>query len=430
MRKSPWLAALATTIALTVASPASAAVSVQLNGNPLTFDVPPVVESGRTLVPVRAIFEALGARITWDPATQTVSAVHPERDKYVILVLGSTTAWIDGVQVTLDVAPKSIDGRTMVPLRFISTAMGAEVGYDPATATALITQAPLTDEQTAADAQALSRYARAIAYTHLEETLDCTFGMNNRFEDFTYLFANDDPDYFADAMTYLADSLACWDTYDGNSLADLTPPAGAEKAHAALQTWVDLNLKTLHLINDAVQAHRKGETAERDRLFAGAAQVYEAAVAQEQTMLTAMNAITSTDPEYMTVAEHQYVAWLDDMMGATDNCFSALHMIGTGYMDQSDAFWALGAAGCWQELPEALQEQTPPTARMQALQQGALAELAKHEAAFNALAAKFQAGPVTQAEYEAQIGVIETAWYEESIPAFEQLFVYQEYGID
>lgn len=426
MRKSTWLAALATTIALTIATPASAAVGVQLNGQPLTFDVPPVVESGRTLVPVRAIFEALGARITWDPATQTVSAVHPERNKYVILVLGSTTAWVDGVQITLDVPPKSIDGRTMVPLRFISTAMGADVQWDAATETAIITQAPLTTS----DARALSRYTREIAYTHLEETMLCTRGTQGRLDDVTYLFSNDDPAFFADSAEYLQESIACWNSYEENYLAGLTPPAGAEAAHAELQTWVDLHQKTLLQIEQAMQAQTKGALAERDRLYKEAKQTFDATTPQEERMLAALNAITSTETEFLTVAEHQYVAWFDDYMGATDNCFSQLHMIGTGYMELSDATFAQGAADWWKELPETLKEQAPPTARMQALQQGALAELAKHTAAFEALAAKFQAGPVSPAEYEAQISLIETAWIEGSIPTLEHLFVYRDYGLE
>lgn len=177
---------------------------------------------------MRAIFEALGARITCDPARQNISAVHPERDWYVILKLGSTTAWVDGQEVTMDVAPSLIDNRTMVPLRFVSTAMGADVTWDPTTETVGITQEPLpqateepadeateaepeveaepTDETTVEDfvdpskgetpdseltnAQLLSRYTRSVSYTQLEETWYCDLGMDYRFEDMEYGFAD------------------------------------------------------------------------------------------------------------------------------------------------------------------------------------------------------------------------------------------------
>lgn len=434
MRKSTRLIALATSLLLTLASPA-AAVNVQLNGQPLAFDVPPVVDNGRTLVPVRAIFEALGARITWDPDSQTVSAVHPERDKYVILVLGSTTAWVDGVEITLDVAPKSIDGRTMVPLRFISTAMGADVQWDAATETAIITQAPLesaTPEGSATEepsaALTLAQYTRSIAYEQLEETWYCAVGTERYFDDFYYLFHEEDPEYFAETMHYLGEKLLCWEIYQSSLLDELTPPSGAEGAHEALQKWVTLNRETLQTLGAASRAHTARESAERDHLFEEAAELYEAAVAQEQVMLEAMNALTSPDPTFLSVVEHQYVAWLDDMLGLTESCLSQVNAIGTGYMELSDAEWARFAADCWLELPETLSEKETPTLRMDELQQAVFAELVKYNADYTTLASQMEAGELTSEQVEAAVGRIWERWAEELHPALEVLMVYRTYG--
>lgn len=70
-----FIAALPSMNPLATAAPADQPAKVFLNGQPLAFDVPPAVEGGRTLVPVRAIFEALGAKVEWDGPTRTAVAV-------------------------------------------------------------------------------------------------------------------------------------------------------------------------------------------------------------------------------------------------------------------------------------------------------------------------------------------------------------------
>lgn len=116
---------------------ALAAPLVMLDGEALQFDVPPVIENGRTLVPLRAIFEALGAEISWNDATQTVLA--QKSGTQVVLTIGNPQAYKNNTSVLLDVPPKIIQGRTMVPLRFVSEAMGADVKWDGVTGTILIT---------------------------------------------------------------------------------------------------------------------------------------------------------------------------------------------------------------------------------------------------------------------------------------------------
>lgn len=111
-------------------------IQISLNGRPLATDVAPIIRNGRTLVPFRAIFEALGARVTWDEATNTVAGYRGRQA--IILELGNTTAWVNGPSVRLDVAPQAVSGRTMVPLRFVAERLGAQVEWIDATQTVVI----------------------------------------------------------------------------------------------------------------------------------------------------------------------------------------------------------------------------------------------------------------------------------------------------
>jgi len=109
---------------------------VMLDDQQLSFDVVPTIENGRTLVPLRAIFEALGADVSWDGATQTVTATKDATQ--IKLQIGVKTAYKNGSPVTLDVPSKIISDRTLVPLRFVSEALGANVRWDGDTQTIVI----------------------------------------------------------------------------------------------------------------------------------------------------------------------------------------------------------------------------------------------------------------------------------------------------
>jgi hypothetical protein len=118
-------------ISLFVSPVSAASATVVLDGRQMEFDVPPTIEDGRTLVPLRAIFEGLGAAVEWDGETRTVTATR-ESDR-IQLQIGSRSAYRNGLPVNLDVPAKIIDGRTMVPLRFVSESLGAEVNWNGVT---------------------------------------------------------------------------------------------------------------------------------------------------------------------------------------------------------------------------------------------------------------------------------------------------------
>ena len=102
-------------------------VNVFLDGTQLIFEVPPVVVQGRTLVPMRAIFELLEADINWDHASQTATAKRNNQE--VIIIRDSNTAFVDGQAEALDVAARTVNSRMMVPLRFVSETLGLEVQW-------------------------------------------------------------------------------------------------------------------------------------------------------------------------------------------------------------------------------------------------------------------------------------------------------------
>lgn len=100
---------------------------VYIDHQRLYLDVAPVIDQGRTLVPMRKIFEQLGATINWDEATKTVTAV--KGDSEIKLTVGKTTVLVKGKSVKLDVPAKVINGRTVVPMRFVGETLGAKVNY-------------------------------------------------------------------------------------------------------------------------------------------------------------------------------------------------------------------------------------------------------------------------------------------------------------
>lgn len=124
--------------------PAQAAadgVSIMLDGYPLPFPVSPTVMSGTTMVPFRAISEALGIQVEWNQAAKKITATKSDAagSKVVILTVGSTNAAVNGAAVKLAVAPQNIGGTTMIPLNFFGQQFGAGVAWDQATKTVSIT---------------------------------------------------------------------------------------------------------------------------------------------------------------------------------------------------------------------------------------------------------------------------------------------------
>ncbi len=135
MRTAAALAALLAAFPLAAGAQA-APVTVSVNGTAVSFDQPPVERVGRVYVPLRGVFERLGASVVYEggkiAATRGTTTV--------ALQIGSNTAVVNGTQTALDAAPFLIGARTLVPLRFVAQALGAAVNYDGTTRTVAITQ--------------------------------------------------------------------------------------------------------------------------------------------------------------------------------------------------------------------------------------------------------------------------------------------------
>lgn len=114
-------------------------ISVIVDGKTLQFDQPPVMESDRVLVPFRAIFEALGCIVDYYSYGETETVNAKMGSKSLGLTIGSTEIYASGEMKTIDVAPKIVNDRTLVPVRVASESFGAEVVWDEAENTVKIT---------------------------------------------------------------------------------------------------------------------------------------------------------------------------------------------------------------------------------------------------------------------------------------------------
>lgn len=117
-------------------------VTVLINGTEPEFDVPPCIIGDRTMVPMRAVFTALGASVEWVEEQQLVLATHGV--KIIAMRIGAysftVTDALTGVSetVALDVPAQIVNDRTLIPLRAVSTALGKTVSWDGTISTAYI----------------------------------------------------------------------------------------------------------------------------------------------------------------------------------------------------------------------------------------------------------------------------------------------------
>ena len=112
-------------------------ITVLVNGEELLLDQPAIIMGGRTLVPLRAIFEALGSSIDWNGDTQTVTAV--KDDIIVFMQIGNNVMSKNNTEIVLDVSPQIVNERTLVPARAVAESFGVGVDWDTSTQTVILT---------------------------------------------------------------------------------------------------------------------------------------------------------------------------------------------------------------------------------------------------------------------------------------------------
>ncbi|MCL1808999.1 MAG: stalk domain-containing protein, partial [Clostridiales bacterium] len=110
----------------TAAAPAD--IRITIDGKPISLDLAPVIQNDRTLIPIRPVAEAIGADVDWDQTTKTATLVRA--GVTVELTIGSTAAQVDGESVPLDAAPMILNGRTLLPVRFVAETFSQDVKWD------------------------------------------------------------------------------------------------------------------------------------------------------------------------------------------------------------------------------------------------------------------------------------------------------------
>ncbi len=111
--------------------------TAEVNGSQVTLDVPPQLMSGRTMVPLRFVAEALGSALDWNGNERKITLTTAEHR--IVLWVDNKQAQVDGVSTTLDVPPTVINGRTLVPLRFAGENLGATLKWNPSDKSIVLT---------------------------------------------------------------------------------------------------------------------------------------------------------------------------------------------------------------------------------------------------------------------------------------------------
>ncbi len=129
MKKIVNLFLAITLILAMVSMPVSAEsnITIYVNEEVLQCDVAPYIENGRTMVPMRKIFEALDAKVDWEGTTQTITAT--KGDIEIILQINNAIMKNNGVDEALDVAPVIVGSSTFVPIRAVSQSLKANVEW-------------------------------------------------------------------------------------------------------------------------------------------------------------------------------------------------------------------------------------------------------------------------------------------------------------
>ncbi|MBB6217978.1 hypothetical protein HNQ80_004115 [Anaerosolibacter carboniphilus] len=115
----------------------------------IKFDTPPVIKDGRTLVPVRALTQAFGAEVGWNSETKEVTI--SKGDVEIVLKLGSNIAIVNGQEVEIEVPAETINSRTVIPLRFIVESLGLKTNWDEDSETIEIIDEDQTTDETTTD---------------------------------------------------------------------------------------------------------------------------------------------------------------------------------------------------------------------------------------------------------------------------------------
>ncbi|MCR4718259.1 MAG: copper amine oxidase N-terminal domain-containing protein [Firmicutes bacterium] len=194
-------------------------IRVSVDNQFLSFDVAPRLIGGRTMVPLRAIFESLGAVVSWDDETKTITAYNEV--SMVQTKINSNIMYVNYKEVQMDTAPMIIDGRTLIPVRFIAEAFNCDVNWD-------------------GNAKLVTIVSHPIDYNELEQPAnndkqkdDISLSSNVKYGNGTYCVGDDIPEgmyilisetkngYFAITSDANGRSILTNDNFGGNTYVEL-----------------------------------------------------------------------------------------------------------------------------------------------------------------------------------------------------------------
>lgn len=141
-------------------------VNITINGEHLQTDSPSSIVNDSALVPMRAIFEAMGAKVDWEDSTRTVTGTK-DSDK-IMLHIGDAIASLNENEIALDSPAIIVSDRTLVPVRFIAESLGSDVGWDSQTKTVMINNEEESNEEESNENRSVDDNSNTIEYEVLE----------------------------------------------------------------------------------------------------------------------------------------------------------------------------------------------------------------------------------------------------------------------
>ncbi|MDO4300475.1 MAG: copper amine oxidase N-terminal domain-containing protein [Clostridia bacterium] len=165
-------------------------IKLNINNNTIESDISPQIIEGRTMVPVRAIFEAIGADVEWNNETKTITG-HKDNTE-VIMTLNSNIASINNKKITMDCGPVIINNRTLAPVRYVAEAFGCQVEWDNENKTVNI-NTPEPEPKTTAVETASETTTIITTEKASETTTNPMYSYDTYYKPGTYMAGNDIP---------------------------------------------------------------------------------------------------------------------------------------------------------------------------------------------------------------------------------------------
>lgn len=200
MKKLLTVIISAFSVAVAANAYADEGIKLNIDNIPVETDVSPQIIDGRTMVPVRAIFEGVGAQVNWEESTKRVTGNMAGIE--VVMSIDSDVAVVNGNNVQMDCSPLIIDGRTFAPARYVAEAFGCSVEWDSENKTVNI-KTPLFEQTTVQDTTLSETTTETTTQETTETTTDPMLNYDEYYDNGTYTIGVDMPEgeyvVFADA---------------------------------------------------------------------------------------------------------------------------------------------------------------------------------------------------------------------------------------